>query len=389
MKQNTILLISGLLICYGSFAQTEFTRQAQVDSFIQAYPYNVMYHHIVLRDDINVIKDQKINNLSGFNKFKSVSVSLMNFEWVDIPWFTGFENAGGVELINMPNLKTMSGIEGKMIDTAVFIVENCPSMERYPPKDAFGGIIEFEMRQIERDTVIINFTGIERLYNSQWSNKIQLYGNRIKYLKILDPNGAGSELVIYDDDSLEWLEYHSQYKGVAIKWVNNPKLKYIRGFSNTEGVAVRGVYDNISLSDLCVIREAIDNNYQRFNAQMKSTFNTFFSGNATGANSYEEIMAYDCSWVADTPTITGLNDNGSHTKLQVFPNPSRGIFNLLPPGGLQIAKVYLYNLQGREIPIQVAPNAVVSINAPNRGLYMLRVAYTTGEMETLKVMVDE
>jgi hypothetical protein len=368
-----------------SNAQIEFTRQSQVDSFLA----NISSTHVrtfVFRYDIGVPANDQITDLSGFDTIRKIGAYFMNFEWKDMPWFKVLSKSALI-FINMPLLETISGPD--TLSEIMMHFEECPKMKKIS-RETIPGLVSFYYMQFYNnslDSLVVDLTDVQiSKINDLRSKTIILEKNNIKNVIIWDPDLVAQEFFIEKDSTMQYLYIDGKKVGKRGGNISeNSELELIRGFKTCDNCRADITY-NRKLKDLCVLRDGLVYFYDNLAAHNKHLFRVHDNG--LGASSIEELRAADCSWLSDTFTTVNEREN-QENKLQVFPNPSRGIFNLLPSGGNQIAKVYLYNLQGREIPIQVAPNAEVSMNAPNRGLYMLRVVYTTGEMETLKVMVDE
>ncbi|MCB0483604.1 MAG: T9SS type A sorting domain-containing protein [Flavobacteriales bacterium] len=89
--------------------------------------------------------------------------------------------------------------------------------------------------------------------------------------------------------------------------------------------------------------------------------------------------------------IIGVSEKTAFALLSIYPNPSRGRFNIHAPSGKQIQKVSVYTLQGAAVPVKfdAGQRNVVEMDNPEKGMFILKVAFDGGDTETLKIVVEE
>jgi hypothetical protein len=112
--------------------------------------------------------------------------------------------------------------------------------------------------------------------------------------------------------------------------------------------------------------------------------------NGPGASSIEDLRAADCSWLADTFT-TVYETNAAAGGLKIYPNPTRGRFNIHASSGKQIQKVSVYTLQGVEVPVEfeAGQRNVVEMEEAAQGMYVLKVEYADGETAAQGIIKKE
>lgn len=226
-------------------------------------------------------------------------------------------------------------------------------------------------------------------------NKVKLYDNNIKRLIINDPNGAAGDLSIVTDSSLRYLELNlnNEYQSLDIK--DNYILNSIRGQMKNFWIAP-AIYDNPSLKDLCVLRDGIDAYYQNLNQRDKDNFNTSeLKQNGKGASTYEEMMAIDCSWMADTFTTVAEQKVVDQSNASIYPNPiSRlaGTVSISISSQKSISIIQITNLQGQRVfSISQAEGstAQVAISDFSVGVYVVQIIDSSGGLSKKKLVIAE
>ena len=95
---------------------------------------------------------------------------------------------------------------------------------------------------------------------------------------------------------------------------------------------------------------------------------------------------------ATSAVYAGMKKKGKTSDISIYPNPSKGNFNVRCPGiDLQTATLSLFNVNGKEIKINYNINAngfVVQCNDIISGIYFLKVA-SGDSIFTKKVVVGK
>lgn len=105
--------------------------------------------------------------------------------------------------------------------------------------------------------------------------------------------------------------------------------------------------------------------------------------------------SYMCSALTfiDGLTATAVSDVQAKGDLQVFPNPSSGIFSVWSDNGSQAASLEVFNMIGENIPASYSVNAdgVANINmsAADNGLYFVKLSTSDGAVLTRKIVISK
>jgi len=111
-----------------------------------------------------------------------------------------------------------------------------------------------------------------------------------------------------------------------------------------------------------------------------------FVSTSSEAITVETVCFGECG-SCEVPLST---EDESQTKLGVFPNPSDGNFQIVPPID-GFARVQAFDVQGRVVVdtrIYVNAGNPVSIELPAKGLYKLRLGYESGKTNLATVVVE-
>ena len=379
-------MIFSLLFLNGK-TQIIFETQQQVDSFVVVMDTSINNYYHFYYDDL-LPESERITDLSGFDEDGWMFIKLFYFEIEDMPWFKSFHQ-GQIHFVNMPNLKTFSGL--KNVDYSIFGINNCPSLKSFPPSSFLKHNGELWITNQDIEQFELNFKDVAYKERATF-NKVKLYDNNITRLIINDPNGAASNTSIRTDSSMRYLEMNSaSYQIIDIK--DNLLLDSIRGFKKADTIVGR-VTGNPNLSDLCAMRYGWDNRYQWLPQQSKDLFNSSqIGGNGSGANTYEEMMATDCSWLADT--FTTVAEQKDVSKLRLYPNPvSRGVGSVSLEIGDEktISTLQITNLQGQPIYSsinKVSQSMEIDISSFSVGIYTVLLLDNEGTLFTRKLVVVE
>jgi hypothetical protein len=388
MKTLRLVLIAiALLTRYSSNSQIEFTRQSQVDSFVA----NISQTHIrtfVFRYDIGVPANNQITDLSGFDVLTGVVATFMNFEWEDMPWFKKLHNSH-LDFINMPLLSSISGPDS--LTQQGFYFGDCPSFKEFSQKTIPGLKQLYTLKFVgtAMDSLHIDLTGIKMTSsNDLYSKRIDIKNTRIKHVHIWDPDLIASIFVIENDSAMQYLYIDGKKVGKrGGDIIGNSELEYLRGFKTCDNCRA-DIYDNPKLKDVCVLRDGLVKFYDGLMPRNKGEFRVY--NNGPGASSIEDLRAADCSWLADTFT-TVYETNAAAGGLKIYPNPTRGRFNIHAPSGKQIQKVSVYTLQGVEVPVEfeAGQRNVVEMEEAAQGMYVLKVEYADGETAAQGIIKKE
>ena len=386
MKKYFIILIISILSLTGK-TQIIFETQQQVDSFVVVMDTSINNYYHFYYDDL-LPESERITDLSGFDEDGWMYIKLFYFEIADIPWFKSFHQ-GQIHFVNMPNLKTFSGL--KNINRSLVGINNCPSLKSFPPSGFFQYNSELWISNQDMEQFELNFKDVsENPRGGRFSNRVYFYDNKIKRLIINDPNGAAGDLSIVNDSSLRYLDLNLSSKYQSLDLKDNILLDSIRGQMKNLWI-VPGIYDNPILKDLCVLRDGIDAYYQNLNQRDKDNFNTSdLKQNGKGASTYEEMMATDCSWLADTFTTVAEKKGISH--LQLYPNPvsrSMGSVTLEIGSDKTLNSLHISNLRGQHVYASERNTNIsleIDISDFAIGLYVLHMVDVEG-LHTKKKLV--
>jgi hypothetical protein len=389
MKTLRLVLIAiALHTGYSSNSQIEFTRQSQVDSFLITYDSS-RASTITFRYDIGVPANDQIKDLSGFNNANNMVLTFANFEWEDIPWFESLTN-GSISLINMPFIKSFSGLIN-FHKFSKFNIINCNNLKEISQRTIPGwkSMYALTIRDCVMDSLKIDFTGMSKArHNTLQYQRIDIRNTRIKHVHIWDPDLIASIFYIENDSAMQYLYIDGKKVGKrGGDIIGNSELEYLRGFKTCDNCRA-DIYDNPKLKDLCVLRDGLVKFYDGLSPKNIGSFRVY--NNGPGASSIEDLRAADCSWLADTFT-TVYETNAAAGGLKIYPNPTRGRFNIHAPSGKQIQKVSVYTLQGAAVPVkfEAGRRNVVEMDNPEKGMFILKVAFDGGDTETLKIVVEE
>jgi hypothetical protein len=390
MKKYLIVLIFSLLFLNGK-TQIIFETQQQVDSFVVVMDTSINNYYHFYYDDL-LPESERITDLSGFDEDGWLYIKLFYFEIEDMPWFKSFHQ-GQIHFINMPHLKTFSGL--KNINRSLVGINNCPSLKSFPPTGFFQYNSELWISNQDMEQFELNFKDVsENPRGGSFSNRVQFYNNNITRLIINDPNGAARRLDVLNDSSLQYLEVNSGvYQRINIK--GNIILDSIRGFNSAETI-VADVLNNPILTDLCAMRYGWGNHYESLPQRDKDNWKGLrIDGNGTGANTYEEMMATDCSWMADTFTTVAEQKVVDQSNASIYPNPiSRlsGTVSISISSEKSISNIQITNLQGQRVfSISQAEGstAQVAINNYTAGVYAVQIIDSSGGLSKKKLVIAE
>ena len=388
MKKIYVFLIISLYFMSGK-AQIIFETQQQVDSFVVVMDTSINNYYHFYYDDL-LPESERITDLSGFDEDGWMYIKLFYFEIADIPWFKSFHQ-GQIHFVNMPSLKTFSGL--KNINRSLVGINNCPSLKSFPPSGFFQYNSELWISNQDMEQFELNFKDVsENPRGGRFSNRVYFYDNKIKRLIINDPNGAAGDLSIVNDSSLRYLDLNSSaFQDIDIK--DNPLLDSIIGFNKTETI-VGLVTNNPKLTDLCAMRYGWDNHYQSLPQRDKDNFNTSrIGGNGIGASTYEEMMATDCSWLADT--FTTVAERVDNSKFLLYPNPvSKGFGSVILDidNDKTISTLQITNLQGQRVFSSehiTGHSSKVNISDFSVGVYAVQIIDNDGVLFRRKLVVVE
>ena len=384
MKKIYVFLIISLYFMSGK-AQIIFETQQQVDSFVQVMDTSIDNHYHFYYDNM-LPESERITDLSGFGEDGRMFIRLFYFPVSDIPWFKSFHQ-GQLYFINMPNLKTFSGL--KNIELCIVGINNCPALTFFPPPGFFKHNAELRITNQNMEQFELRFKEAEYKRDGTF-NKVFFYNNKIRRLIIEDIKGAAGDLSIVNDSSLRYLDLNLSSKYQSLDLKDNILLDSIRGQMKNLWI-VPAIYDNPILKDLCVLRDGIDAYYQNLNQRDKDNFNTSdLKQNGKGASTYEEMMATDCSWMADTFTTVAEKKGISH--LQLYPNPvsrSMGSVTLEIGSDKTLNSLHISNLRGQHVYASERNTNIsleIDISDFAIGLYVLHMVDVEG-LHTKKKLV--
>jgi|GEM_PF-3811978 len=387
MKKYFIILIISILSLTGK-TQIIFETQHQVDSFVVVMDTSINNYYHFYYDDL-LPESERITDLSGFDKDGWMFIKLFYFEIEDMPWFKSFHQ-GQIHFINMPNLKTFSGL--KNVDYSIVGINNCPSLKSFPPSSFLKHNGELWITNQDIEQFELNFKDVAYKERATF-NKVKFYHNNIKRLIVNDPNGAAGDLSIVNDSSLRYLDLNLSSKYQSLDLKDNILLDSIRGQMKNLWI-VPGIYDNPILKDLCVLRDGIDAYYQNLNQRDKDNFNTSgLKQNGKGASTYEEMMATDCSWLADT--FTTAAERVDNSKFLLYPNPvSKGFGSVILDidNDKTISTLQITNLQGQRVFSSehiTGHSSKVNISDFSVGVYAVQIIDNDGVLFRRKLVVVE
>jgi len=383
MKKIYVFLIISLYFMSGK-AQIIFETQQQVDSFVQVMDTSIDNHYHFYYDNM-LPESERITDLSGFGEDGRMFIRLFYFPVSDIPWFKSFHQ-GQLYFINMPNLKTFSAL--KNIELCIVGINNCPALTFFPPPGFFKHNAELRITNQNMEQFELRFKEAEYKRDGTF-NKVFFYNNKIRRLIIEDIKGAAQNIMVTNDSTMRYLEVNSSaFQDIDIK--DNPLLDSIIGFNKTETI-VGLVTNNPKLTDLCAMRYGWDNHYQSLPQRDKDNFNTSrIGGNGIGASTYEEMLATDCSWMADTFTTVAEKKGISH--LQLYPNPvsrSMGSVTLEIGSDKTLNSLHISNLRGQHVYASERNTNIsleIDISDFAIGLYVLHMVDVEG-LHTKKKLV--
>jgi len=137
------------------------------------------------------------------------------------------------------------------------------------------------------------------------------------------------------------------------------------------------------IMEIVIVDDGTDTNFMRFGC------------NNDGELGPSYIQAADCGAVdiasfADLGLTQGLvwnilgddalsvNDN-LLSEVSVYPNPASDVINVRVPSGLEIQNVTVYDLLGKDTGLRIS-NGQININELSRGVYMLNIQTTAGNV---------
>ena len=386
MKKIYVFLIISLYFMSGK-AQIIFETQQQVDSFVQVMDTSIDNHYHFYYDNM-LPESERITDLSGFGEDGRMFIRLFYFPVSDIPWFKSFHQ-GQLYFINMPNLKTFSGL--KNIELCIVGINNCPALTFFPPPGFFKHNAELRITNQNMEQFELRFKEAEYKRDGTF-NKVFFYNNKIRRLIIEDIKGAAQNIMVTNDSTMRYLEVNSSaFQDIDIK--DNPLLDSIIGFNKTETI-VGLVTNNPKLTDLCAMRYGWDNHYQSLPQRDKDNFNTSrIGGNGIGASTYEEMMATDCSWLADT--FTTVAERVDNSKFLLYPNPvSKGFGSVILDidNDKTISTLQITNLQGQRVFSSehiTGHSSKVNISDFSVGVYAVQIIDNDGVLFRRKLVVVE
>lgn len=85
-------------------------------------------------------------------------------------------------------------------------------------------------------------------------------------------------------------------------------------------------------------------------------------------------------------TTLGINDNKLNT-LSVYPNPSKGLFNVSHTDGLEVTKATVTDIVGKQIVVPFSSLNTIDLSAFSAGIYVLNLETSEGSL-TRKLIVE-
>ncbi|MCB0482643.1 MAG: T9SS type A sorting domain-containing protein [Flavobacteriales bacterium] len=320
-------------------AQLIITTQYMADSIaLQMDTVNEAAY--IFRNDTALPLNDRISDLSGFIWMRKCNViELDGFDWKDMPWFTNLR-AGTFSLKNMNQLDTVSGL-GQM--NGALAIDGCNSLKFYPPKGAFKTLMYFECININIPQMKIDLLGLKPHSTNRMTLIVKK--NESTRIEISDPESVCTTLRVEENKNLKSLHIESS-EFINLKISRNLNLEKITGFTRTDSIFNNGILDNPKLSDMCVLRNALNNKYKQLSSNEKQNYP--LARNAPGANSYQEMMAYDCTLGNEELTVEAPEIR----PFAFYPNPSNGVINLrLNEMGSAHAVLRIVNLMGEIVSV--------------------------------------
>ena len=105
-------------------------------------------------------------------------------------------------------------------------------------------------------------------------------------------------------------------------------------------------------------------------------------------NSFTSDIALDDFELIDTATAVGLNENFL-TALRVYPNPSKGNFNIDLGSTVENAQIAVMDINGRIVYENVITTSTTQVDLSNveKGVYFLQIT-VNGERTNRKLIVQ-
>ncbi|MCB0482642.1 MAG: T9SS type A sorting domain-containing protein [Flavobacteriales bacterium] len=383
MKLQIKLLLLALTIagwCNVAMAQIIITTQRAADS-IALLVDTTSEPAYSFRYDKTVPTGEEITDLSGFNILKKCNfIELDGFEWIDMPWFVNLKN-GLFVFKNMTWLEKVSGL-GRLED--YIEIDSCNRLKSYPPKGAMKSLSHLEIKNISVPYLEVDLTGLEHHKTALGSIDIVLNNNSCERIEIIDPQMVASGYKLKKNLNLKSLYVESSdFNVVDIR--ENPNLEEITGFKRAVSTYNNGIRYNPKLANLCAMRKSLDSSYQKLSASDKQYYP--LSGNALGANSYQEMMAYDCTLGNEELTV-----EASEIRLFAFyANPSNGVIKLrLNEIGSAPAVLRIVNLMGEIVSVHELTQleTELDISRLRAGHYLINVRNGEKNATSRLVKVD-
>ncbi|MCB0482641.1 MAG: hypothetical protein KDC83_14530, partial [Flavobacteriales bacterium] len=344
MKLQIKLLLLALTLagwCNVAMAQIVITTQRAADS-IALLVDTASEPAYIFRNNRSIPISERVSDLSGFNwMIKCTVIELDGFEWADMPWFVNLKT-GTVVFKDLNKLDSVSGL-GQLED--YMEIDGCNSLESFPPKGTMKTFQSIEIRNISIPLIKVDLRGIKPHNTYIGAKRLVLENNKSTAIEVKDPDMVCNSFWIESNSELNSLNIESS-KFVSLKISRNLNLEKITGFTRTDSIFNNGILDNPKLSDLCVLRNALNNKYKQLSSNEKQNYP--LARNAPGANSYQEMMAYDCTLGNEELTVEAPEIR----PFAFYPNPSNGVINLrLNEMGSAHAVLRIVNLMGEIVSV--------------------------------------
>lgn len=327
---------------------------------------------ITVGGQLSVSLNNALTDISGFQKLTTVGSLYFagNAALTSITGFDGLTSIGSnLNILGNTSLTNIEGFDRPIIINGnVFIIGNSTlaecSVEAICMQLFTGGIVNVQNNQIScssttaiEDECILPCPIGDVVFNTQaqLNNFVNTYPNCIDFdgnMTIGVPSGGTSDIL-----NISGLSNLKSISG-DLNIVNNPALTSIAVFDNDLSIGGNLTIQNNNQLSICYVQAVC--NYLALNGTAN------IQNNAPDCNSSEEV--------ANICTVS-TDDVLKEDDIIVFPNPSKGIFNI--SSTKNIDEIHVYDTTGKMIYYTNNQTNTINISALPQGMYWLQISTKT------------
>ena len=116
--------------------------------------------------------------------------------------------------------------------------------------------------------------------------------------------------------------------------------------------------------------------------ELEGATNFLFQAGYTGSFAVRITDARGCKGESECSSVivSSLDQIDIADAIEVFPNPSSGLINVVNPSGQEIKEVIVYNLQGRTVARVKRDFNKIDLSENEQGVYLLKIVLDRKEL---------